>query len=386
MREPLTIRQFTQGKNYKGNSKKLYMKRFTAFTILIVFLLAGCGEQDVKEKEPAHVLTTGKLGLWINPRNADMKYYDEALEHAKEARIQVAHLYAQWGLIEKSSGEYDWKIPDYILGKFKKNGFEAVAVIPIIFTSKLDVMPEDMTFKSFSDPAFVERFVQFTETFMERYKDTVKYLVIGNEIDIYLYQHPDQASDFGVLVEAVANANDVPVGTEVAIHSVVQNTCESLAQKALAGDIVFYTFYPMGGNFSFGGDPQKVDEYFAAMFDLAGDRKIGVVETSWSSSQSLESSEDMQAAYVREVFRILKENKSRIEFLLWITLHDSTPEECRKAAEFFVTGVADEILDDIETMARFSDFMCFIGLRRTDGTPKPAWYQWMEEVEAYYSS
>ncbi len=354
-----------------------------AISILALLLLSGCGEQNVEE--PLHELTTGKLGLWINPKDADMKYYDEALEIAREAQIQIAHVYVQWGLVEKSLGEYDWAIPDYILGKFRKNGFEAVVVIPIIFTTKLDVMPQDVTFTAFSDPAFTERFVQFTKTFMERYPDTVKYLVIGNEIDIYLHQHPEQASDFGSLVKAVAEANDVVVGTEFAIHSVVQNKCERIARKALAGDMVFFTFYPHGENFSFGGNPREVEEYFTAMFDLAGSKKIAVVETSWSSSLMLESSEEKQAEYIQEIFRILKENKSRIEFLMWITLHDSTPEECRKAAEFFVTDVDDEFLVNTEGMARFSDFMCHMGLRRSDGTPKPAWYEWLSQVDSYYT-
>lgn len=357
--------------------------RTAAISILALLLLSGCGEQNVEE--PLHELTTGKLGLWINPKDADMKYYDEALEIAREAQIQIAHVYVQWGLVEKTSGEYDWAIPDYILGKFRKNGFEAVVVIPIIFTTKLDVMPQDITFTAFSDPAFTERFVQFTKTFVERYPNTVKYLVIGNEIDIYLHQHPEQASDFGSLVKAVAEANDAVVGTEFAIHSVVQNKCERIARKALAGDMVFFTFYPHGENFSFGGNPREVEEYFTAMFDLAGNKKIAVVETSWSSSLMLESSEEKQAEYIQEIFRILKENKSRIEFLMWITLHDSTPEECRKAAEFFVTDVDDEFLVNAEGMARFSDFMCHMGLRRSDGTPKPAWYEWLSQVDSYYT-
>ena len=96
------------------------MKRFVI--VLTVLLLAGCGEQDVKEL--VHQLTTGKLGLWINPKQADMTYYDEALELAREAQIQIAHVYVQWGLVEKSSGVYDWKIPDYILGKFKKKSLQ----------------------------------------------------------------------------------------------------------------------------------------------------------------------------------------------------------------------------------------------------------------------
>ncbi len=354
------------------------------FSILVILLLAGCGQQDIKE--PTATLTTGKLGLWINPKNADMNFYDEALEQAREAQVQITHLYVQWGLVEKSSGKYDWAIPDYLMGKFKKNGFEVVVVIPIIFTTKLDVMPEDVHFKRFSDPQFQDRFVKFTKTLTDRYKDIMKYLIIGNEIDVYLNTHPDEASDFRTLVEAAAAANDITVGTEVAIHSVVQTNGQNIAKKALAGDMVFYTFYAQGDNFSFGGDPHSVEKYFTEMFNLAGGKKIAVVETSWSSSRLLESSEEKQAEYVKEVFKILKKNKDKIEFLMWITLHDSTLEECRKSAEFFVKGVYDDILKDAEVMARFSEFMCCMGLRRTDGTPKPAWYTWLEEVKTYYGA
>lgn len=357
--------------------------RTVALILLIVFL-AGCGEQN---KPPAPVtpsLTTGKLGLWINPKDADMQYYDEALSQAREAHIQVAHLYVQWGMVEKSRGKYDWAVPDYILGKFDDYGFEPVVVIPIIFTTKLDVMPQDVSFTRFSDPAFVERFVQFTRTLTKRYPQ-IQYLIVGNEIDVYLCTHPDAVEDFGRLVEAVADACTITVGTEVAIHSVVQTHCETLIQKALTGDMVFYTFYPMSGEFSFAGDPQKTETYFDAMENLAKGRKIAVVETSWSSSPSLESSEEKQAEYVRELFSILKERREKIEFLMWITLHDSTPEECRKSAEFFVKGVQDDVLQNTEVMNRFSAFMCFLGLRQVDGTPKKAWYEWMEQVKQYES-
>ena len=35
-------------------------------------------------------------------------------------------------------------------------------------------------------------------------------------------------------------------------------------------------------------------------------------------------------------------------------------------------------------MDAFSTFLCYFGLRHSDGTPKPAWEVWLQEAEEYY--
>lgn len=361
------------------------MKRIFGSIVLITLVITlGCEEQQ-PTGQPVNV-TSGKLGIWINPKEGDMDHYDEALGVAREAQVQLAHVYVQWGLVEKARNEYDWRIPDYVLGKFETYGFEAVVVIPIIFTTKLDVMPSDITFTGFQDPEIVSRFVTFTELLLKRYGSTVKYLIIGNEVDLYLSMHPEYVTDFRALVEAVARTCDLPVGTEIAIHSVIESRTEDIARDIIAGDMIFYTLYPTGENFSFSRRVEETAAYFNAMFSLAGNRKIAVVETSWSSSSSLESSEETQVQYIKELFQILTQNRDRIEFLMWITLYDSIPQTCEESARFFVEGVDDEKLTDTVTMGRFAEFICHLGLRRADGTPKPAWYQWLAEVETYYAS
>jgi hypothetical protein len=38
-----------------------------------------------------------------------------------------------------------------------------------------------------------------------------------------------------------------------------------------------------------------------------------------------------------------------------------------------------------DKMKLFSDFLCHFGLRKNDGTPRPAWDEWVLRAEAHQS-
>ncbi|MFQ5892621.1 MAG: hypothetical protein ACE5HW_07495, partial [Candidatus Methanofastidiosia archaeon] len=328
------------------------------------------------------------IGMWVNPHDEGYFNYRKALDLAKEGGVQVVHYYARWGYIELKKDVYDWKISDFVIDNFHKKDFEIVVVIPIIFSTVIDDLPQDLEFRNFADPLFVSRFENFLNVFLKRYVGKIHYLVIGNEVDIYFAEHRDELKDFREFLLEIfdflkGNYSEIKIGTEFAYHSVLQKNLEYVVRELNIGDLTFFTLYISDEEFDFSGDIENVEKYFRGMMKISDGKKIAIVETSQSSSEILSSSEEKQALYVKEIFRILKENKNRIEFLMWLTLHDGKPEDCRKSAEFFVRD-HPEFLENVKGMARFKEFMCFLGLRNSDGSPKLAWNEWLKQVEDYY--
>jgi len=62
-------------------------------------------------------------------------------------------------------------------------------------------------------------------------------------------------------------------------------------------------------------------------------------------------------------------------------MHDSRRDFCaQQALTFFEPGTEP----DPEFMEPFVTFLCYFGLRESDGSPKPAWEVWVEEARRYY--
>ena len=45
-----------------------------------------------------------------------------------------------------------------------------------------------------------------------------------------------------------------------------------------------------------------------------------------------------------------------------------------------------DLAADEHFMAQFVDFLCHLGLRHNDGTPKAGWQAWKEEAQAYLAA
>jgi hypothetical protein len=96
---------------------------------------------------------------------------------------------------------------------------------------------------------------------------------------------------------------------------------------------------------------------------LAGNRPVVLQEVGYPSSAYLASSESLQADFVGSAFQAWETFGSQMPFLNFFLLHDFSESDCDQFVAY--CGFPSD--------QNLHAFLCSIGLRRVDGTPKLAW-------------
>jgi hypothetical protein len=331
-------------------------------------------------------LETGKIGLMVNPaQDKAWEGFYPALRLAKENGVQVLHTYLQWGDVEPTAGERLWEWQDALMSYRQHEGFEISLVVNLIHTGVRGPVPEDLKGRAFDDPEFIERFSEFILEVLDRYP--VQYLAIGNEVNDYFVTHRYEIPAYKTFFLTVQDRiheryPDVQVAMTFAYHDAESTHALDIIQELDLGDYLPVTLYIYSPGFIFDRNPEELQGYLNRILELAGDKPVAVVETGWNTAESLSGSQADQAAYLREVFLMLEEHRSQIEFISWFALHDSLLENSYTSALTFLPPNAPQIQDE-KFMKDFVDFLNYFGLLENDGTPKQAWFAFQEEAAAY---
>ena len=334
-------------------------------------------------------LTTGKIGMVVNPIEDDKgEGYYPAIRLAKENGVQVLHSSIRWGMVERSPGERVWEWQDVLMGYRFQEGFEVSLVVNVIHTTLRGPMPEDLRDKAFDDPEFIQRFTDFILDVLERYP--VQYLSIGNEVNDYFVTHRDEIPAYKTFFLSVQSAikevyPDLKIGMTFAYHDAETSNTIDIIQELDVGDFLPLTLYLYSEDFQFDRDPAELETYLNRILDLAAGKPVALVELGWNTAESLSGTQEDQAAFVREAFRLLSLHRTQIEFISWFDLHDSKLDNSYEAALTFLPDNS-HLIQDEEYMTILVDFLNYLGLRENDGTPKLAWFAFQEEASKYLES
>lgn len=327
-----------------------------------------------------------KIGMVINPVNDSNSYTDFAnsFNIARNTGVQVTHYSIFWGEIEIEEGKYNWTVPDYIMNFVRYKGLELSAKFQIIHTSVLGKIPKDINFTSFDDPLLISRFKAFVLAYIARYKDIIEYVEIGNEVDIYLNQHKSEVPAYAVLYREVYSAikaayPDILVGTVFAYHDMKRNKAEWIYHNLSIGDMDSFTLYIYNEGFIFDRNPSEISDYILEVEALTQNRTFAFEEVGWNTYPTLKGREEDQVKAVDYFFDYLEQAPPRLQFMNWFALHDGSKQNCLKAGESFFEP-DNPWLNNTQFMDIFSDFICYLGLIRNDGTPKQAWSKWVSRA------
>lgn len=322
-------------------------------------------------KAKARELTTkASTGLMPIPLNGDAAFLSQACRDARDLGAEVISWYFFWGGLED-----DWAVADYIMECLSHEG-KSVVVMNVIHTNVLGRYPPQ--FSSFVDPGFKEAFAEFSVEFVKRYQPD--YYFIGGEVDIYLNLHRDEIPAFKEVLsytyhEIKEASPETQVGLVVTYHYARDNDALDII-KTLApeSDLLGYTVHPYEGDFLYSNVSRGL-MYLNEVKDVVPSKPYAIIETGWSSSTLLDSSEDIQAEFVHDYFSFV--DNSNAEFVIWFSLHDQG--DCSEAAKVHLEATPHLQLNE-DYIRAFEEFMCSPGLKYTDSIPKKAWDIWMQYV------
>lgn len=226
--------------------------------------------------------------------------------------------------------------------------------------------PPDLSATPFDDPTMLSRFQALFDAIRPTLDSHVRYLAIGNEVDVYLETHPDEWPAYRSFYQRAADyvrqqAPWLQVGVTATFGGARGTAAANVADLNQASDVWILTYYPLEGIFQ-ATNPAAPDADFPAMVDLAGGKPIVLQEVGYPTAERLASSEAEQAGFVDHVFRAWQAAGDAIPFLNYFLLHDLTSSMCDDLLGYYGFPHED-----------FKAFLCSLGLRQADGTAKQGW-------------
>ncbi len=327
-----------------------------------LFSSASCGKRNITAMPG--------LGMMPTPQNGSPSHIVPAIREARENGVDVLDWYFDWKGLDGN-----WSVADYLMEPLSYEGRSA-AMVEVIHTSVLAKYPD--RYKSFDDPGFADDFSDFAADFVRRYEPD--YFFVGGEVDDYLYAHRDKIPAFKSLLAKtrakVKAANpSTKFGFTVTYHDAIRNNATDIAATlAPEADVIAYTTHGYHDTFEYDNVSRGIS-YLEGVRDAVPGKPYAIIETGWSSSELLNSSEEKQAEFAKAYFSFV--NTTDAEYVIWCGLYD--PTDCTEVAESFLTD-APYLKDDEGFMAPFKEYICSLALKRSDGTPKKAWAVWQENT------
>jgi len=364
-----------------------------SYALILACLFAACGgsgsnnDDKAPNPTPEAVLAISSLPrLEPTPATIDelITVLNEAFSLAYDAGARGQMTTKHWYELEPQSGNYDEEIFDSLnsaIDNAMTHDMQQFVGLQLINTTQRE-MPADLTDAAFDDTRVIQQFELLLDKLLDANPGKIRYLSIGNEVDVYLRAHPEEWTPYKSFFTAIVayvheKAPAIEVGVTATAEGALTLSTAELQDLNDVSDVVMLTYYPL----DFAGDgtvsvraPESPDNDFSAMIDFAGDKKVVLQEVGYPASALNTSSQTLQASFVEHVFSAWKQHAEQIPFLNYFVLHDFTQQTCDEYTLYY--GMAG-----FQNAESFSAYLCSLGLRGADGTPKAAWNTLLQQTQ-----
>ena len=244
--------------------------------------------------------------------------------------------------------------------------------ITVIDTVKR-VLPSDIEDIAWDDAVLLQRYIHIVTRLKNELKTSPDYFVIANETDVYFDKHPEEIDAFlKFATEAKKVVKEIFPSTKVGFTVTFEALYEGGHRAEFAkrmidlSDIAFITYYPAMGMRS--TPPEQTPAHLDMMIKIAGTKPIALQEIGYPSGIK-DSSEAQQAKFFEVIIPAIRQ-RPQIKFVSIFALHDFDDKTCSGLTSYYGFGGLISLLPEVKD---FQTFLCSLGLKHADGSPKPAW-------------
>jgi hypothetical protein len=307
---------------------------------------------------------------------------------AEEFQLDFFTTIFQWK--EPEQGAYSWKEIAGVdpfkqhLQSLKQQGY-AVSLTNTTVHMDQKHLPKYLEGKHFDDPELLERWEVFLRAFLAEYGDSIDFLNLSNEVGSYFGGHREEWPEFLAFVRKGAEVvHEVRPKIRVGVVLGCNGAATYWRDLEPYCDYLAFTYYTP--NSSLGKSP-TVDaldpdhsDYFAAalesMLRLAEPKPVLITEIGCATHESIDSSPELQAQFIRQLIAWLPGKEDRILGISWLSHVDWPYAQTKQALQ----GYLDDKLLEREPFMRY---LTSLGLMYEDGAKKPGYDELKTSLARY---
>jgi len=332
-----------------------------------------------------------KIGLVINTPNPSVSLQElhKIYADASSTGIGRSNVYIFWNVVEPVKGEFDWKQSDVLMSYNKNNDLKVTLYFSVINGETLGPFPNWIG-KPSLNAIGEERLVSVLDAILSRY-DIIDTVVIAGETESQFRYYEQNIPVYkelftGVYDKIKEKHPTVKIGNAFALHNVLNKNLEHIVTDLSIGDFVAFSYSPVNTLNEIVKTPQEARADLQKIFEIVPDKKIGLFEISWSTSDFVGGNSTSQQLFLEQAFDFYKENKFKIEFFTWYRQYDKPDGTCvietpEIGNATLSVGGGSGLGSSEYVIERLSHYVCSAGLLDADGTPKPSWNEFKNQIE-----
>jgi hypothetical protein len=315
------------------------------------------------------------IGLDSNP-SANEGYTDNSKRNrfrmATDSGVNYVYLHPKWDEIEPRAGQYKWDEIDLFSGLADQSKLPVSVNLRIIDTNQR-AMADSYKGWRWNDPRMAQKLKDALRAMAPHLRNRVKWIAIGNEVDAYFGNHKGEIGEYAQLIQSVLpTVRELFPGAGFTInftYGAEGDINRLYGPLTNLVDLYSWTYYPLNGDFTF-KSPNNASNDIARLVDSAGSKLVLIQEVGYASAPQVNSSEDIQAQFLQNVFDALRAHRDRIIAANFVWMSDLPDKVVNDLTAYYKAGNADKM----------KAFLGSLGYYKTNGQPKKAWAVFQREA------